>query len=157
MPFNSLAHVGLLSICLLALGCAAEPPKLDYPPWGEVGYQGFAEYVDRKAGRDALNCGFFETFDRRRQRTYKVPGFACVDHAIRNGLPFKYGTVRLPIDSYAFEVLVRDSSGAYWDITYDVMIDGDAPQQWVKQCKFVELDHRFSTYEVGSCKSVVDW
>ena len=157
MPLVLPRYVGLLSTSLLILGCAAEPPRLDYPPWDEVGYVGFRDYVDRKAGPAALNCGFFETMNRRRQRSYEVPGFSCVGHAVRNGIPFKYGTVRIPEDSYAFEVLVRDANGHYWDITYDVMLDGDAPQQWVKRCEVVKLDRRFSTYEVNGCESVVDW
>lgn len=148
-----------ICICALPLlfGCAAGPTNTSYPSWGEVGYVGLTEYVDRKAGPSALNCGFFETFDRRTPRPYEVPGFACVQYAIENQNPFKYGTVRIPIDSYAYEVLVRDDSGTYWEIVYDVMIDGDAPQQWVRRCESVELFPKFSAYEGKECESVVDW
>ena len=144
-------------IVLILFGCASEPPKTSYPEWGEVGYNGFTDYVDRKAGPSAINCGFFETFDRRAPRPYKVPGFDCVQYAIKNQLPFKFGTVRIPIDSYAYEVLVRDESGNFWEIVYDVMLDGDAPQQWVRRCKSVDLAPRYSAYEGKDCEKVVDW
>ncbi len=148
--------LGFLAASIVATSCTSGPPILEYPPWGDVGYNGFSEYVDQKAGPNALNCGFFETFDRRRQRSYKVPGFDCVRHAVENNLSFKYGTVRLPIDSYAYQVLVRDESGVFWDITYDVMIDGDAPQQWVRRCEIVELIAQYSSYQVEDCESVHD-
>ena len=132
--------------CLLSGLCAAcVAPEAQLWPhaWEPRGYQGFSESIDAFAGPLAIDCGFFDMTEgktigmgQRRQ------ALACIAEATDRGLAFKFGTLRMPIDSYAHEIFVRTTKGQSWMIVYDVMIDGDAPQQWNRLCASVQVDPR---------------
>ncbi len=139
----------IVTLILLA-GCSSTPEAFDFPDWGNVGYEGFADSIDVVAGSDAVNCGFFDllTEEGRRDRAH---GVRCAKHAYADGIPFKFGTVRLPLDSYAYEVLLRSPSGENWRIVYDIMIDSTAPQIWFQKCESVEFERRPHHYRVHDC------
>lgn len=65
---------------------------------------------------------------------------------------FRYGSVRIPMDSYATEVLVRSADGSLWLLVHDVMIDGEAPQFWVQRCGKLRFKADYSGYLIEGCK-----
>src|SRR5262245_57997208 len=124
-------------------GCAAAP-ILDRPnhgAWQPMGYAGFSESIDALVGSTAIDCGFLNMLDTKTTDAMKRRASDCVQAAMSGGQPFKFGTVRVPIDSYAYEVLARSSTGELWQITYDQMLlEEDGAQQWNKVCKSATLE-----------------
>ncbi|MEM7430355.1 MAG: hypothetical protein AAF351_00320 [Pseudomonadota bacterium] len=141
------------SIPLFALlfGCVSALGIDDYLDWQHYGYDGFARSIDEVAGTDARNCGVYNLMSRDSRAAAESAGIQCARAAYEQGVAFKFGTVRLPIDSYAHEVLVRSSTGENWLIVYDIMIDGAAPQIWFQKCESVTFEGRNVTYEGNHC------
>ena len=77
----------------------------------------------------------------------------CARDAFATGHAFRYGSVRIPVDSYATEVLVRSKDGALWLLVHDVMIDGEAPQFWVQRCERLRFKPDHSGFEIGGCEA----
>jgi hypothetical protein len=130
----------VISLALSACAAQSDSPVV-VDDWREAGYEGFGASVAALAGPGAVDCGFInllaETGATRARRARAV---ACVREAKRRGVPSKFGTVRIPIDSYVHEVYVRTAAGENWKIVFDVMIDGDAPQQWNQTCGSISVD-----------------
>jgi hypothetical protein len=144
------------AILLLVAGCAANESQYGAGPWAPIAYEGFAEDVNAIAGEDAIDCGFHNLLEQGpwKAEAARKSTLRCVQTAIERGEPFKYGTLRIPIDSLAFEVLARPRGGDYWLRTYDVMVDHTGTAQWTKQCKSVRLDMRHGWYEGLDCKEL---
>lgn len=75
---------GLLAVC--AGSAHAAPPRLD---WGGACYVGFAEHVERLAGKDAVDCGL------HRHGTVKHHASArrCMRKALAAGRSYRVGEV----------------------------------------------------------------
>lgn len=145
------ARALLIPAFILLSSCAAAPNEFEFPSWGDTGYDGFVESIDIVAGSAAVNCGFFDLVNLEGDASNRDDGLDCALRSYRSGLPFKYGTVRLPEDSYAWEILVRSPEGENWLIVYDIMIDGTEPQIWFKKCEAVMFRKRLSSYEGKNC------
>ena len=131
--------------------CATATPQATGHPWSPTGYEGFVESIDALVGPEAIDCGFFNLVGRKPASTVRRKARACVEQAVAAGHTFKYGTARLPIDSFATEVIARTADGTLWMIAYDVMIDGDAPQQWNRICQSVAVDPRTMIIDAQGC------
>lgn len=128
--------IAVCAVLAQAGAVAAEPDA-----WLNVGYKGFGESIAALAGSGAVDCGFVNLLgESRPKRAQRKRAIACVRDASSRGVPFKFGTLRVPIDSYVHEVYVRTAAGERWKIVYDIMIDGDAPQQWNATCKDISVD-----------------
>lgn len=140
----------IVVLLTLVAGCASGPETQNFPDWEGVGYEGFADSIDVVAGAGARNCGFFNLLTEEGRRGRRR-GIRCAQQAYADGVPFKFGTVRLPIDSYAYEVLVRSSTGENWEIVYDILIDGTSAQIWFRKCESISLSRNRPGYEVHDC------
>jgi hypothetical protein len=131
-----------LVLAMLGAGEAAEAPPVAHG-WQPMGYQGFVESIDALVGPEAVDCGFFRIGGDEVTARVKRQAYQCVQSALKARQPFKFGTFRIPIDSYAHEILARSSRGELWQITYDVMLtDDETGQQWNQICNSVSIDKR---------------
>ncbi len=136
---------------LLFAGCATAPDPGQYQNWQNVGYDGFAESIDIVAGSNARDCGFYNLMNKDARKAARQVGLGCAEQAFSEGVAFKFGTVRLPIDSYAYEVLIRSPDGENWLIVYDIIVDGTDPQIWFKKCESIAFPRRNGFYEGKDC------
>jgi hypothetical protein len=136
-------------------GCAA-PIRYAAGEWAPIGYVGFSEAVDSVAGDGAIDCGFVNLLQDLGAAAQRE-AFRCVQRAVKRGDAFKYGTLDIPIDSFAYEVLARPKSGQFWLRTYDVMLPPDDAEraQWTKRCQSIRLKPRRMTYEGVNCTEVL--
>ena len=140
------APMSSLLLCACATGAQSAGDA-----WASQGYSGFAGSVDSLVGPDAVDCGFFDLMKDLPSRKIRRQAEQCVNNAVRDGRNFKFGTLRLPMDSYATEVIARTADGKLWSIVFDVMIDGDAPQQWNRICQEVGIDRATMIITTEGC------
>lgn len=119
---------------------------------------GVSKQVFQKAGENAIDCGFHNVLTTDGQKSVKM-GFECVRRAKLQNKNFIFGTYRIPIDSYAMEILIRAPSGEYWTVVYDRMLDEEEAQLWLRTCKLVKLHKTQLSYEGKQCneKTSADW
>jgi hypothetical protein len=123
--------------------CTTKPPPLTSGAWSPEGYKGFVESIDALVGPNAVNCGYVNLLEVEKGSQARRDAYACVQYVLARGLPFKFGTYRIPIDSHAYEVLARAPDGKLWEITYDQMVDDDeSGQQWNRTCRSVRMDRK---------------
>jgi hypothetical protein len=129
--------------------CASAPPS---PQSWETCRCGWLEQRARElAGPRMIDCGFVNLVgDRSGEELRK--GMRCARQAFKTSAAFRYGSVRIPMDSYATEVLVRGEDGSLWLLVHDVMIDGEAPQFWVQRCGKLRFKADYSGYLIEGCK-----
>ncbi len=143
----------LVLIILAASGCASVK-EYKHSLWPQYAYPGFSEKIDRVSGDTSIDCGFYDLTSRtesiRRQR--KEGFFDCVEKYTQEKAPFKFGSVRIPADSYAYEILIYSQDGEYWTITFDLMLDGSGAIHWVKRCESIKLEHQKLSYDGINCK-----
>lgn len=99
-----------------------------------------------------MDCGFVNLIEDDSRKALRE-GMRCAREAFRKSLPFRYGSLRIPQDSYAREILIRSSDGTLWLVTHDVMIDGDAPQLWKQRCTDLHFKPRNSGFVVSGCET----
>jgi hypothetical protein len=111
--------------------------------WPMLGNASFRATIDKLVGPDAVDCGVYaltvvdkpRRADRRRVST-------CIADASRRGVPFKYATRRIPIDSMADEVYLRSTSGEMWVLVFDLMLGDPSIQIWYNKCALVSVDSK---------------
>jgi hypothetical protein len=136
-----MSRAGILLVALL-WACTSFADRPGHGPWEPVAYVGFVESIDRLAGEGAIDCGMHDFVEKQLTWSEKRAAYGCVQHALRTGVPFKYGSQRVPIDSIATEVVVRTPDSALWLITHDRMLGEEAQQQWNQTCRTVQVDRR---------------
>lgn len=143
-----------LSIAVTICGCASNTiENIDFKEWYPIGYEGFLESINLSSGSNVENCGFHDLMTEEGKKSVEY-GYKCARQNANAGKPFKFGTVRLPIDSFAFEILIGTADSEYWLVVYDVMIDGDAPQQWAKKCNSIKFSRKNQDYEGKRCGEI---
>jgi len=140
----------MLVSSVLLCSCATSATQPTGQAWSSSGYAGFAASIDAFVG-PAVDCGFFDLIGGKPALAVRRQVHACVGRAITAGVPFKYGTRRLPLDSFATEVIARTADGKLWMIVFDIMIDGDAAQQWNQTCQTVAVDPRTLIVDAQGC------
>ena len=123
--------------------------------WGKTGV---FELAFKKAGEDAIDCGFHNLLTKEGRKTRKI-GFECIMRAEAQDKAFIYGTYRLPLDSYAMEILIRTSSREYWTVVYDRMLGENESQLWLNLCDSIKFHKRKYYYEEKNCneRKVEEW
>lgn len=149
----------LLAITALSLtACATSPSKpVNTSNWEDFGYEGMAAKINRLAGTGSINCGIhnhMEPEDPVNKILTPQESKACIKAAMKAGTPFRYGSIRIPTDSFLFDALVRSSTGELWTIKYDYMIDGSSNHHFIKRCKSASVDYSNLTYEGVDCQDV---
>lgn len=143
----------LLFVIFIVVCSCAQNTYIAVEPWPQISYTGFKGSIDKLAGEGATDCGFHDLMSKEGKKSYKS-GVRCAKEASKRGLPFKFGTVRLPIDSIAHEVLVLSQKSEYWLIVNDRMFDDDSPQQWTQKCKEIKFKNYVLFYQGVECTEV---
>jgi hypothetical protein len=130
--------------------CATLPPAPQ--SWESCHCDWLAQQASELAGPDMIDCGFVNLVGVRPRAEIRG-GISCAREAFRNSAPFRYGSVRIPLDSYATEVLVRHADGSLWLLVHDVMLDGAAPQYWVHRCEKLRFKPGNTGFVIESCKT----
>lgn len=148
-----------LAIICSAVVLAACTPQVvkqwDTSPWKAFGYKGMAAKINRLAGIDSLNCGIhnkLESNDPANSHMTQTDSRDCVKQSILTKTPFRYGSIRIPTDSYLFDVLVLSSTGEYWTVRYDAMLDGSGSAHFIERCNSVKINYSDLTYEGVDCQ-----
>lgn len=153
---NAIPHIAIFIVLLTACSTTAvkEP---ETSPWVAFGYRGMAGEVNRLAGKESLNCGIHNHLDVNdpvNSHMTIADSRACIKSAIGTQTPFRYGSVRIPLDSYLFDALVLTASGEYWSIKYDSMLDGSDAQRFIERCDDVKIDYKSLQYEGIGCEII---
>jgi hypothetical protein len=136
-------------LVLTLAACASVPPS---PQTWEVCRCDWLEQQARElAGPGMIDCGFVNLIGGRSGDEVRA-GMRCARMAVKTSAAFRYGSVRIPMDSYATEVLVRSADGSLWLLVHDVMIDGEAPQFWAQRCGKLRFKADYSGYLIEGCK-----
>jgi hypothetical protein len=114
------------------LACAAE--------WKPVAYPGFVQSIDVLAGPTARDCGWLNLMETRPRGKVERAAYDCVQAVLKGSAPFKFGAMRIFADSQKYEVVVRQADGKLWLISYEVMLEGEAPQQWNQVCRDISVE-----------------
>lgn len=149
------ARIFLTTLVLTA--CTAAPVTQNSIAWRDFAYEGFGEKVNRLAGDEAIHCGvvnLVNTNDPTNKGASLDQGKACIARAIAAGQPFKFGTVRIPLDSYLFEAVVGTSQNEFWIVHYDVMVDGTDNQHFIRRCRSLEVKNGGATFAGSDCVDI---
>ncbi len=142
--------LALLLVVFCLCSCTFAIKTIDPESWKPTGV---AKQVRKYAGDAAIDCGFHDLLTEKGRRTLRA-GFTCMRKAKRRQQAFIYGTYYIPIDSYAFEILMSDASGEYWHVVYDRMLGESDSQLWVRRCKTLEIYKLDLDYRVKDCKKM---
>lgn len=148
----------LLLTATMFTACTSQPEKeIDTSPWEAFGYKGMAGKINRLAGSNSLNCGIrnhLTANDPVNKQMTPADSRTCVKTAIQSKTPLRYGSIRIPTDSYLFEALVLTDTGEYWLINYDSMVDGSGTLHDIEKCKSIEFNYATMTYNGINCEPV---
>jgi len=141
----------LLSLVWFA-GCASTaPPVWPGPGWQIGGNAEFREAVQTLAGSEAVDCGLHE-MSRPLDPVMQRRAHACVSAALRGEGAFKFGTARVPADSFVTEVLVRAGDGKLWFLVYDWIPIENYAAQFNSICSNASVDRKTLYVDAGQCK-----
>lgn len=146
----------LLSVFLLSC-CSANEEKPPSMPsgWDDIhGLFGLGERIDAVASSETKDCGFFDLIRSDATDPQLIRKWDCVSNLSLNTTPFKFGSLRLPIDSYVYEVVVRDNVGQYHMFTLDLSADVTSAQLWVERCSRVEFNDEILGYSRENCVDI---
>lgn len=150
--------LAVLLTVIMSTACTSQPAKqVDTSPWEAFGYEGMAGKINRLASSSSLNCGIrnhLEASDPVNKHMTPADSRTCVKAAMQSKTPFRYGSIRIPIDSFLFEALVLTNTGEYWLINYDSMIDGSGSLHDIKRCESVNFNYKTMTYSGLNCEPV---
>lgn len=150
-----------LSILIMLMALTActntSVKEADKTAWQAFGYQGMAEKINQLAGPNSFNCGihnYLEPNDPVNKHMSPDDSRACIKQSIQSKTPLRYGSVRIPIDSFLFDALVLSEEGEFWLIRYDIMVDGTDNRHFIDRCKSVAIDYYHMSYEGVNCQPV---
>lgn len=151
----------VLPLAIALSACATTPPPpvtQDRSAWEKFGYDGFGEKIERLAGAEARHCGIVNLIDPNdpiNQGVSLESARACVAESVAAGNPFKYATLRIPIDSFLFEAVIQTPEKEFWIVHYDVMV-GDPSENLhdVQRCKGLNLRKSKTLYQGVDCYKV---
>ena len=143
-------------ICFLLTSC--QKSNVKFPEWGSSGDVGFAMNINQLAGGKAINCGFFELLHRSKPTNYS-DGFQCAMKAYKKGLPFKLGTLTIPIDSYSYEAFLYSEGGRFLEVNFDAQegFNGNHYLLWTNQCEAFEFDSNKKQILGINCEKISEY
>lgn len=151
----------IIFTCLVVAltACSLHKSESQKLAWPQIGFAGLNEKIDQLAGDEAKNCGFYDLTNTKQQDQYQDAVAVCVKNAVSRQQPFKLASVRIPVDSYAYEILVFTKEQEYWLITYDVMLDQSDANLWARVCKKISIDSANFGYEGNGCvdENIAEW
>ena len=137
-----------LPIFLIATWASGSEPVAQ--GWQCVGNQDLTEAIEALVGPDAVDCGFYQ-MGRKLDSAVQRRAYECVRRAVRARKPFKFGTVRIPVDSAVTEILARSADGKLWFVVYDFMFDEGATQ-WNATCDSAGVDRESLYVDSEHCE-----
>jgi len=141
----------VLSLAWLT-GCASTtPPIWPGPGWQMGGNAEFRAAVARLAEGATIDCGMHE-MGRPLDPAVRRRVHDCVSRALRGNEAFKFGTARMPLDSFVTEVLVRSSDGKLWFLVYDWIPIEEYVTQWNATCSTASVDRKTLYVDAAQCK-----
>lgn len=148
----------LLSTALLATACTVDRVERragSDPKW-DACYQSFAKHVDRIAGPDAKDCGFW-SLGQPKAILSDVKTYAKA--TLETSEALKFGHSDMGYDSYFCDVAIRDSAGRLWSFFYDSDVSGGSGGPatiWVSECKTIKLEKgtigKHSFFNLDDCE-----
>ncbi len=143
-------------IVIVAVTACANSVIYEKSAWPQYAYPGFSEKINALSSDDALDCGFYNFINGKgdTEKKLKKAFSSCVKPAVQSGAPFKVGSVQVPVDSTAYEVLLYTPDKQFWLITYDVMLDGSDAAHWIKRCESVTIDAKSLDYTGQACVDI---
>jgi hypothetical protein len=143
------AAAGILLCAAGALSSASSSPAAS---WAECHCDWLEKEARALAGVDAVDCGFVNLLeDSSRARLHA--GMRCARRAFKDGKPFLYASFRIPIDSYAHEVLIHSAEGTLWLLTVDRMIDEETAQFWKQKCQKLRFKMHNAGFVIEGCET----
>lgn len=137
-----MVRAGLAVFTILAVAPAAAVEGMP-PDWSQVGNSAFRAAITKLVGSDMVDCGLFSLDGLENpKRSERRRALNCIADARKRGVPFKYGTRRIPIDSFADEVYVGSAAGETWMLIFDVMVVDYTYQMWIQRCESVSIDRK---------------
>jgi len=144
----------IIAFTLALTGCANHSAiPNDRSEWEPIGYSDFSNNIQTTSGSNSLNCGFIDKTTET-SKTIINKSIQCLQYAISNNEPFKFGTTRIPTDSLLYRVLVLSPNKHYWDITLDHMLDNSDIILTLKKCTHVKIDPKNLLFSGESCVTV---
>lgn len=146
-----------LAILAATLTACASPVTQSPSAWNDFGYEGFGQKIERLAGPKAIHCGVMNLVNKKdpgNRGASVEQGRKCIADSMAAGVPFKYGSVRIPIDSYLFEALVYTPTKEIWIVHYDVMLDGTDNMHDIQRCEGLDLKKSSSTFVGINCEQI---
>ena len=117
--------------------------------WPDQAFTRLSEYVDEKAGFDAVDCGMHEVTRREPVTEQPIPGFECVERSDQDGIAFKHGRFQYGGDDVFYKVVIRDTSATYWYATFDRWF---FPSNYKScRCESLEFDSEQRSFDVVDC------
>ena len=147
----------LLTIFLLSACSSQSTKRFHTSAWEDFGYEGMAGKINRLAGTTSANCGIrnhLASNDPVNKQMSVAQSRSCIKTAIKQQTPFRYGSIRIPIDSFLFSALVLSQTGEFWLIDFDSMIDGSGSLHNIKKCSSVQIDYLYITFNGTDCQPV---
>ncbi|MET0355689.1 MAG: hypothetical protein ABW044_02870 [Cellvibrio sp.] len=148
----------MVSAVLITSACTSAPVKpSNTSNWVDFGYEGMAAKINRLAGVGSINCGIrnhIEPDDSVNKLLTPNESKACVKAAMKANTPFRYGSIKIPTDSYLFDALVLSSNGEFWTIKYDYMLDGSGNHHVIQRCKSASVEYAEMIYRGTDCQNV---
>lgn len=147
----------ILTAATLAACTTHTVKEPDKTAWQAFGYKGMAAKINRLAGSNSFNCGIYnklEPNDPVNKQMSVADSRACIKQSLNSKIPFRYGSIRIPTDSYLFDALILSSTGEFWTVRYDTMLDGSGSAHFIERCNSVKVDYSDLTYEGVDCKPV---
>jgi len=144
--------VALFAVTLAACASAPTSPSSAPESWKDCHCDWLEQETRAIAGPQMKECGFVDLVEDASPRRIRA-GMRCARQAFEGATPFRYGSISIPIDSYAREILIRSGDGTLWLVTHDVMIDGEAPQLWRQRCKELRFKTGDAGYVISGCEN----
>ena len=127
-------------------GCVAAPPEQNWP-------RTFEGEIARIAGDGVVDCGFLRLTAKGSSASERRASRECMETARRENRPFKYGTVRVPMDSTAWEVFVHTGQGDYL-LVQDEMVLQDFVRRWSQRCEIMMVHERTGIIVAEECSDL---
>ncbi|MCB1582216.1 MAG: hypothetical protein R3E90_12710 [Marinicella sp.] len=132
--------------------------KKNFPAWGSIGDIGFAMNINQLAGDHAVDCGFFDLKSKAETSNY-AEGYHCAEGAYKQGLPFKLGTLTVPIDSYFYQAHLESADGKYLEVNFDIYPDMNANHHilWTRSCEKFQFNTTQKQIIGVNCEKVSEY
>jgi hypothetical protein len=134
----------------LATACTAVGSVTPAQTWSDCQCEWLKLQAQQIASPGMVDCGFVNLLEDSSRRSLRA-GMSCARQAFESNLPFRYGSLRIPHDSYATEILLRTADGTLWLLTTDQMLGEQEYQYWKQKCTQLVFKPRNAGFVISGC------